>query len=239
MEERLLSWYARHGRDLPWRQTRDPYAILVSEVMLQQTQVDRVVPRYLDMARALADGGSARRGAGGRRDSSLAGARVQPASARAAPRGSGDRERRVAGRPDAASGRRPVHGGRDPELRLRRRRAAPRRQRRSRRAPDRARLHRRRRSGSDGSRRDDLPRPHPALRRVPTRGRLPVARNARRAAAQAERVRGLVPPAARGDAAPRRCDAGAARDELDREAVESLERDGLVVLLADGSVSLP
>jgi A/G-specific adenine glycosylase len=43
----LLEWYARAGRDLPWRHTRDPYAILVSEVMLQQTQVDRVVPRYL------------------------------------------------------------------------------------------------------------------------------------------------------------------------------------------------
>ena len=47
MEERLLAWYARDGRDLPWRHTRDPYAILVSEVMLQQTQVDRVIPRYL------------------------------------------------------------------------------------------------------------------------------------------------------------------------------------------------
>ena len=46
MEERLLEWYASHGRDLPWRRTRDPYAILVSEVMLQQTQVERVVPRY-------------------------------------------------------------------------------------------------------------------------------------------------------------------------------------------------
>jgi A/G-specific adenine glycosylase len=46
--ERLLEeWFAAHGRDLPWRRTRDPYAILVSEVMLQQTQVDRVVPRYL------------------------------------------------------------------------------------------------------------------------------------------------------------------------------------------------
>jgi A/G-specific adenine glycosylase len=46
--ERLLSeWFEAHGRDLPWRRTRDPYAILVSEVMLQQTQVDRVVPRYL------------------------------------------------------------------------------------------------------------------------------------------------------------------------------------------------
>jgi A/G-specific adenine glycosylase len=43
----LLDWYREHGRDLPWRRTRDPYAILVSEVMLQQTQVDRVIPRYL------------------------------------------------------------------------------------------------------------------------------------------------------------------------------------------------
>jgi A/G-specific adenine glycosylase len=42
----LLGWYLAHGRDLPWRRTRDPYAILVSEVMLQQTQVARVVPRY-------------------------------------------------------------------------------------------------------------------------------------------------------------------------------------------------
>ena len=40
----LLSWYAEHGRDLPWRRTRDPYAILVAEVMLQQTQVERVIP---------------------------------------------------------------------------------------------------------------------------------------------------------------------------------------------------
>ena len=47
MEARLAVWYAQFGRDLPWRHTRDPYAILVSEVMLQQTQVDRVIPRYL------------------------------------------------------------------------------------------------------------------------------------------------------------------------------------------------
>ena len=46
MDEPLLSWFRRSGRDLPWRNTRDPYAILVSEVMLQQTQVERVVPRY-------------------------------------------------------------------------------------------------------------------------------------------------------------------------------------------------
>ena len=46
MEELLLAWFGQNGRDLPWRKTRDPYAILVSEVMLQQTQVERVVPRY-------------------------------------------------------------------------------------------------------------------------------------------------------------------------------------------------
>ena len=46
MEELLLAWFRVNGRDLPWRRTRDPYAILVSEVMLQQTQVERVVPRW-------------------------------------------------------------------------------------------------------------------------------------------------------------------------------------------------
>jgi A/G-specific adenine glycosylase len=46
-DELLLAWFCRHGRDLPWRRTRDPYAILVSEVMLQQTQVDRVIPRWV------------------------------------------------------------------------------------------------------------------------------------------------------------------------------------------------
>jgi A/G-specific adenine glycosylase len=47
VEELLLAWFSRNSRDLPWRKTRDPYAILVSEVMLQQTQVARVLPRYL------------------------------------------------------------------------------------------------------------------------------------------------------------------------------------------------
>lgn len=42
----LLSWYKRHGRNLPWRKTRDPYRILVSEIMLQQTQVSRVLDFY-------------------------------------------------------------------------------------------------------------------------------------------------------------------------------------------------
>src|SRR5205085_4594316 len=61
----LLAWFAEHGRDLPWRRTRDPYAILVSEVMLQQTQVERVIPSYLrwlerwPTARALAEASTA------------------------------------------------------------------------------------------------------------------------------------------------------------------------------------
>ena len=58
---RLLNWYRQNGRDLPWRKTSDPYHILVSEVMLQQTQVDRVLPKYHEWLekypslRALAD----------------------------------------------------------------------------------------------------------------------------------------------------------------------------------------
>ena len=43
---KLRAWYRRHHRDLPWRRTRDPYHVLVSELMLQQTQVSRVVPKY-------------------------------------------------------------------------------------------------------------------------------------------------------------------------------------------------
>ncbi|MBI2756876.1 MAG: A/G-specific adenine glycosylase [Chloroflexi bacterium] len=46
VQQRLCEWFKRYGRDLPWRHTRDPYAVLVSEVMLQQTQVDRVIPRW-------------------------------------------------------------------------------------------------------------------------------------------------------------------------------------------------
>ncbi len=46
LHEGLLGWYAVNRRDLPWRQTRDPYRILLSEMMLQQTQVPRVLPRW-------------------------------------------------------------------------------------------------------------------------------------------------------------------------------------------------
>src|SRR5437899_12420225 len=48
---KLLAWYRRAARDLPWRRTRDPYRVLVSEFMLQQTQVSRVAefyPRFLE-----------------------------------------------------------------------------------------------------------------------------------------------------------------------------------------------
>lgn len=57
-KRRLLAWFRRHGRDLPWRRTRDPYQVLVSEVMLQQTQVARVTeywPRFLARFPTLGD----------------------------------------------------------------------------------------------------------------------------------------------------------------------------------------
>ena len=44
--QRLREWFREHGRDLPWRRTRDPYRILISEIMLQQTQVSRVAEVY-------------------------------------------------------------------------------------------------------------------------------------------------------------------------------------------------
>jgi A/G-specific adenine glycosylase len=46
VQKRLLAWFTVYGRDLPWRRTRDPYAILVAEMMLQQTGVERVMPKY-------------------------------------------------------------------------------------------------------------------------------------------------------------------------------------------------
>lgn len=46
-QQEILVWYSKHQRDLPWRKTRDPYSIIVSEVMSQQTQIPRVVPKYV------------------------------------------------------------------------------------------------------------------------------------------------------------------------------------------------
>jgi len=55
IQKRLLRWFARHARDLPWRRTRDPYRIWVSEIMLQQTQVATVVPYYRRWLRRFPD----------------------------------------------------------------------------------------------------------------------------------------------------------------------------------------
>lgn len=54
-QRRLIAWYKVNQRKLPWRETRDPYRILVSEVMLQQTQVDRVLPKYLEFLQRYPD----------------------------------------------------------------------------------------------------------------------------------------------------------------------------------------
>src|SRR5215203_2341672 len=51
IQQGLLSWYVAHGRDLPWRKTQDPYAILVSEILLQQTQVATALPVYEEVLR--------------------------------------------------------------------------------------------------------------------------------------------------------------------------------------------
>src|SRR5213594_1805863 len=51
----LIRWFRKNGRDLPWRRTRDPYAILVSEFMLQQTQVATVIPYYDEWLRRFSD----------------------------------------------------------------------------------------------------------------------------------------------------------------------------------------
>jgi len=55
IRRRLLAWYRRHQRELPWRKTRDPYAVWISEVMLQQTQVAAVIPYYQRFMAAFPD----------------------------------------------------------------------------------------------------------------------------------------------------------------------------------------
>src|SRR5712671_4152441 len=55
LRRRLLAWYALHKRDLPWRQSRDPYRVWISEIMLQQTQVATVRDFFERFIRALPD----------------------------------------------------------------------------------------------------------------------------------------------------------------------------------------
>ena len=161
-------------------------------------------PAVRALARAVADGRGARRRLARRRHRRVAGARLQPSSACAPPRGNSCRGSRLARRPDRAAGRRAVHGGRAPELRLRRGRPPARRQRRAGRAAHGARVHRRCRAGADGSRRNRLPGADPAVRALPSRGVVPLTRDARRARAEAVALRGLLPAAPRGCPASRR-----------------------------------
>ena len=100
----LFDWYRMNARDLPWRRTRDPYRIMVAEIMLQQTQVDRVIPKYhaflerFPTLEALADAPASEG------DSGLGRAGLQPAGVESAT-GRSDGRRGVRGR-DAAGGRR-------------------------------------------------------------------------------------------------------------------------------------
>ena len=55
LPERILPWYRENARDLPWRKTRDPYAIWVSEIMLQQTRVETVLAYWERFVKALPD----------------------------------------------------------------------------------------------------------------------------------------------------------------------------------------
>ena len=55
IQNKILTWYKLNKRDLPWRKTTDPYKILISEIMLQQTQVDRVIPYYLRFLKKFPD----------------------------------------------------------------------------------------------------------------------------------------------------------------------------------------
>ena len=222
VEGLLSAWFAAHGRDLPWRHTRDPYAILVSEVMLQQTQVERVVPRYLawlerwPTVEALASASTADvirewQGLGYNRRA----VNLQRAAREVARDGWPDDLTALPGiGPYTAAAVRCFALGEDV-------------------LPVDVNVERVQRrtghafsavigAGADGSRRDRLPRARPALRRLPARGGVPVARDPRGAGTQAGAVRGLVPPASRDSAAARRrCSARARSSSTTRPSARS------------------
>ena len=168
-------------------------------------------PALPALARALADACGARRRLARGGDPRMAGPRLQPAGDQPAPGRAGDRGARLAGRPHEPAGRRAVHGRGDPEPGLRRAHPPRRHQRGADSAQDRARVRAGVAAGAVRSRRDDLPRPHPALHALPARGAVPVARADVRAAAQAVALRGIVPAAPRGAAAARRGGGSAGR----------------------------
>ena len=202
MEDLLLAWFAEHGRDLPWRRTRDPYAILVSEVMSQQTQVERVVPRWrrwlerwptvealaaapaADVIREWQGLGYNRRALSLHRAAQQVAAHGWPDDLTELPgvgRYTADAVSCFAfGRPvlpvDVNVRRVSERTGHDV-------------------LPG-------RRTGADGSREDGLPRADPALRHLPARRGVSVTRPPLRAEPPPGPVRGLVPPAA-GGSSPR------------------------------------
>ena len=246
MEDLLLAWFRVSGRDLPWRRTADPYAILVSEVMLQQTQVERVVPRYERWLR--------------RWPSAASLAAASPADVIVEWQGLGYNRRAVMlhraarhvsehGWPDDLTllpGVGTLHGRRPAELRLPRGRAAARRERRARRTAYRALVHGQCGAGPDGPRRDRLPRAHPPMREVPARDAVPLAGHARRTAPSSVALRGLLPTATRGGVAARRVGAaGRARAGRRRGALSRprrprgrRRRSGLPPWLAPSAVPL-
>ena len=139
----LRSWYRRNARDLPWRRTRDPYRVLVSELMLQQTQVSRVVDKYGEFLEQFPTLGDVARAQSGSRDGGvgrpwLLRARAQPSSPGA--RGRREWRRRASdgqlpADPEALRalpGHRRVHGRRGRVVRLRATRGARGHERRAR-----------------------------------------------------------------------------------------------------------
>ena len=210
--EALLNWYEAVRRPLPWRFTRDPWALLVSEVMLQQTQAARVVPHYerflarFPTPAACAEAPAAEVIAAW---SGLGYNRRALALRAAARRGRGGR---LAGGPAGAAGRRALHRGGRRLVRVGRaggggrHQRAPRDRAPRRRPPDAARARPPRgraaargargrvEPGDDGARRDDLPPAPATLRRVPAAAGLRRPRRAAAARTPARRaLRGLRP----------------------------------------------
>ena len=235
VREALIGWFRESGRELPWRETSDPYAILVSEVMLQQTQVERVVPRWRrwlerwPAVEALSNATPAEvivewQGLGyNRRAVNLH--RAARVVARV----------RLAGRPDGTAGRRPLHRGGGREFRLRQGRAAGGYERPPHPGAHRGGVRRGLRPGALRPWRHDLPRANPSLWGLPARGACPSRGSRYEPLRRQSRFEGSFRQ--RRALALRAIVAG--DGTADREALTSLERDGLVRVGIDGRAALP
>ena len=234
MEGLLLAWFDAHGRDLPWRGTRDPYAILVSEVMAQQTQIERVLPRWerwmerwptVESLAAAAPADVIREWQGlGYNRRALA---IHAAAQQVAAHGWPDDLTELPGvgryTADAVAC---FAFGRDVlPVDVNVRRVSERTGYAFSSAAG---------SGADGSRQERVPRAHPSLRRLPARGGVPVA------GMRFEPARKQGP--FEGSFRQRRAEALravlAGEQPDDGEAVAALERDGLVDV-RDGVAALP